>query len=145
MSEHSAGSDVFSMKLRADGDGDHYVLNGHKFWITNGPESDVVIVYAKTKPDAGSKGVTAFIVEKVRSRYSFSLILTVVKMVFKLATTHVWMCHLHCDELHMGNLFDSSILQCLSPDMPACSTLIYYLVLSCSPWMASLLGLSWIS
>ena len=67
MSEHSAGSDVVSMKLRANKDGDHYVLNGHKFWITNGPESDVVIVYAKTIADAGSKGITAFIVEKVNS------------------------------------------------------------------------------
>ena len=96
MSEHSAGSDVFSMKLRADENGDHYVLNGHKFWITNGPESNIVIVYAKTKPDAGSKGVTAFIVEKVRSKYNFcrnnfnsNPTLTVVKTVFKLGTMHV--------------------------------------------------------
>ncbi len=65
MSEHSSGSDVVSMKLRADKDGDHYILNGSKFWITNGPESDVVIVYAKTKPEADHKGITAFIVEKV--------------------------------------------------------------------------------
>lgn len=45
--------------------GDHYVLNGHKFWITNGPDADVMVVYAKTKPDAGAHGITAFIVEKV--------------------------------------------------------------------------------
>ena len=65
MSEHSSGSDVVSMKLRADKEGSHYVLNGSKFWITNGPESDVVIVYAKTKPEAKDKGITAFLVEKV--------------------------------------------------------------------------------
>ena len=64
MSEPGAGSDVVSMKLRADKSGDGYVLNGSKFWITNGPQADTLIVYAKTDPDAGSKGITAFLVEK---------------------------------------------------------------------------------
>ncbi|MGZ9096910.1 MAG: isovaleryl-CoA dehydrogenase [Micavibrio sp.] len=64
MSEPGAGSDVISMKLRADKKGDHYVLNGNKMWITNGPDADTLVVYAKTDINAGSKGVTAFIVEK---------------------------------------------------------------------------------
>ena len=64
MSEPEAGSDVISMKLRADRQGDHYVLNGTKMWITNGPDCDVLVVYAKTDLAAGSKGMTAFIVEK---------------------------------------------------------------------------------
>jgi isovaleryl-CoA dehydrogenase len=64
MSEAGAGSDVMSMALRADRRGDRYVLNGTKFWITNGPEADVLVVYAKTEPAAGSRGITAFIVEK---------------------------------------------------------------------------------
>jgi isovaleryl-CoA dehydrogenase len=64
MSEPGAGSDVISMRLRADKKGDHYVLNGNKMWITNGPIADVLIVYAKTDMDAGSKGITAFIIEK---------------------------------------------------------------------------------
>ncbi|KJD20415.1 MAG: isovaleryl-CoA dehydrogenase [Pseudomonadota bacterium] len=64
MSEPGAGSDVVSMQLRAKQDGDHYVLNGNKMWITNGPDADVLVVYAKTDPDAGSKGITAFIIEK---------------------------------------------------------------------------------
>ena len=64
MSEPGAGSDVVSMQLRAKEDGDHYVLNGNKMWITNGPDADVLVVYAKTDPDAGSKGITAFIIEK---------------------------------------------------------------------------------
>ena len=64
MSETGAGSDVISMKLRADKRGDRYVLNGSKMWITNGPDADVLVVYAKTDPAAGSKGVTAFLVEK---------------------------------------------------------------------------------
>ncbi len=65
MSEHSSGSDVISMKLKAEKDGNSYILNGNKFWITNGPESDLVIVYAKTDPEAKEKGITAFLVEKV--------------------------------------------------------------------------------
>jgi isovaleryl-CoA dehydrogenase len=64
MSEPGAGSDVVSMKLRAERKGDRYVLNGSKFWITNGPCADVLVVYAKTDPDAGARGITAFIVEK---------------------------------------------------------------------------------
>ncbi|AGH97629.1 isovaleryl-CoA dehydrogenase [Micavibrio aeruginosavorus] len=64
MSEPGAGSDVVSMKLRADRRGDHYVLNGNKMWITNGPDADTLVVYAKTDPDAGSRGITAFIIEK---------------------------------------------------------------------------------
>ena len=63
MSEPGAGSDVVSMKLRADKKGDRYVLNGTKFWITNGPGGDVIVVYAKTDPEAGARGITAFIVE----------------------------------------------------------------------------------
>src|SRR5690606_31968063 len=64
MSEPGAGSDVVSMKLRAEKKGDRCILNGTKMWITNGPGGDVIIVYAKTDPDAGPRGITAFIVEK---------------------------------------------------------------------------------
>jgi len=64
MSEPGAGSDVVSMQLRADRRGDAFVLNGRKMWITNGPDAEVLVVYAKTTPTAGSKGITAFIVEK---------------------------------------------------------------------------------
>jgi len=64
MSEPNAGSDVVSMKLRADRKGDRYVLNGSKMWITNGGDADTVVVYAKTDIDAGPRGMTAFIVEK---------------------------------------------------------------------------------
>ncbi|MDF1748448.1 MAG: isovaleryl-CoA dehydrogenase [Alphaproteobacteria bacterium] len=64
MSEPGAGSDVVSMKLRADKKGDRYVLNGSKMWITNGPDADTMVIYAKTDPDAGSKGITAFLVQK---------------------------------------------------------------------------------
>ena len=62
MSEPGAGSDVVSMRLKAEKKGDHYVLNGNKMWITNGPDADLLVVYAKTNPDAGSKGITAFII-----------------------------------------------------------------------------------
>jgi isovaleryl-CoA dehydrogenase len=64
MSEPGAGSDVVSMRLKAEKKGDHYVLNGNKMWITNGPDADVLVVYAKTDPAAGPKGITAFIIEK---------------------------------------------------------------------------------
>ncbi|HKH35288.1 MAG TPA: acyl-CoA dehydrogenase family protein, partial [Beijerinckiaceae bacterium] len=64
MSEAGAGSDVVSMTLRAERRGDLYVVNGTKMWITNGPDADVVVVYAKTDPQAGSKGITAFLVER---------------------------------------------------------------------------------
>src|SRR6201990_17133 len=63
MSESGAGSDVVSMKLRADRKGDRYVLNGTKMWITNSPDAQVIVVYAKTDPSAGSRGITTFIVE----------------------------------------------------------------------------------
>ena len=64
MSEAGAGSDVVSMRLSADRKGDRYVFNGTKMWITNGPAADTLVVYAKTDPDAGARGITAFIVEK---------------------------------------------------------------------------------
>ncbi|MDC0572790.1 isovaleryl-CoA dehydrogenase [Luminiphilus sp.] len=64
MSEPGAGSDVVSMRLRADRQGEDFVLNGNKMWITNGPDADVYVIYAKTDPDVGSKGITAFIVER---------------------------------------------------------------------------------
>jgi isovaleryl-CoA dehydrogenase len=64
MSEANAGSDVVSMKLHARREGDRYLLNGTKMWITNGPDADVYIIYAKTDPAAGAKGITAFIVER---------------------------------------------------------------------------------
>ena len=64
MSEAGAGSDVVSMRLRADRRGDRYVLNGTKFWITNGPHADVLVVYAKTDPEGASRGVTAFLIER---------------------------------------------------------------------------------
>ena len=70
MSEPGAGSDVIGMKLRADKKGDRYVLNGNKMWITNGPDADTLVVYAKTDVNAGSKGVTAFIVEKGMKGFS---------------------------------------------------------------------------
>ncbi|OZB17462.1 MAG: acyl-CoA dehydrogenase [Hyphomonas sp. 34-62-18] len=64
MSESGAGSDVVSMKLRADKKGDRYVLNGTKMWITNAPDADTLVVYAKTDPAGGSKGITAFLIER---------------------------------------------------------------------------------
>ncbi|SDG72154.1 isovaleryl-CoA dehydrogenase [Roseospirillum parvum] len=70
MSEPSAGSDVVSMRLKAEKVGDRYRLNGTKMWITNGPEADVVVVYAKTDPAAGPKGITTFIVEKGMKGFS---------------------------------------------------------------------------
>ncbi len=64
MSETGSGSDVVSMRLAAKRDGDRYILNGNKMWITNGPSADVLVVYAKTDMDAGSRGITAFLIEK---------------------------------------------------------------------------------
>ncbi|MFB1075479.1 isovaleryl-CoA dehydrogenase [Vibrio diabolicus] len=64
MSEPNAGSDVISMQLKAENKGDHFVLNGNKMWITNGPDADIVVLYAKTDVNAGSRGITAFIVER---------------------------------------------------------------------------------
>ena len=72
MSEAGSGSDVVSMSLRAEKKGDRYVLNGTKFWITNAPKADVLIVYAKTDPSAGPKGITAFIIEKGMAGFSVS-------------------------------------------------------------------------
>ena len=72
MSEAGAGSDVVSMKLRAEKRNDHYRLNGTKYWITNGPDADTLVVYAKTDPDAGSKGITAFLIEKAMKGFSTS-------------------------------------------------------------------------
>ncbi|NQY61308.1 isovaleryl-CoA dehydrogenase [Cognatishimia sp.] len=72
MSETGAGSDVVSMKLRAEKRNDRYVLNGNKFWITNGPDADTLVVYAKTDPDAESRGMTAFLIEKEMKGFSTS-------------------------------------------------------------------------
>jgi len=70
MSETGAGSDVVSMRLKAEKKGDHYLLNGSKMWITNGPSADVLVVYAKTDPQGGSKGITAFLIEKGMKGFS---------------------------------------------------------------------------
>src|SRR6185437_11767735 len=64
MSEPGAGSDVVSMQLKATRRGDRYVLDGRKMWITNGPEADVLVVYAKTDPEAGARGISAFLIER---------------------------------------------------------------------------------
>ena len=70
MSEPGAGSDVVSMRLRAERRGDRYVLNGNKMWITNGPDADVLVVYAKTDATAGPRGITAFLIEKGMKGFS---------------------------------------------------------------------------
>jgi isovaleryl-CoA dehydrogenase len=70
MSEPGAGSDVIGMKLKAQDKGSHYLLNGTKMWITNGPDADVMVVYGKTEPELGARGVTAFIVEKGMKGFS---------------------------------------------------------------------------
>ena len=72
MSEAGAGSDVVSMSLRAEKRNDHFRLNGNKYWITNGPDADTLVVYAKTDPEAGSKGITAFLIEKEMKGFSTS-------------------------------------------------------------------------
>ncbi len=72
MSEAGAGSDVVSMSLRAEKRNDRFVLNGTKYWITNGPDADTLVVYAKTDPEAGSKGITAFLIEKSMAGFSTS-------------------------------------------------------------------------
>lgn len=72
MSEHNAGSDVVSMKLNARKNGDHYVLNGSKMWITNGPDAHVYVIYARTDPEAGAHGITAFLVERDTPGFSRS-------------------------------------------------------------------------
>ncbi|MBN8955061.1 MAG: isovaleryl-CoA dehydrogenase, partial [Rhizobiales bacterium] len=70
MSEPGSGSDVVSMRTRADKKGDRYVLNGSKMWITNGPEAETLVVYAKTDPNAGPRGITAFLIEKGMTGFS---------------------------------------------------------------------------
>jgi isovaleryl-CoA dehydrogenase len=70
MSEPGSGSDVVSMKLRAEKRNDRYVLNGNKMWITNGPDADTLVVYAKTDPEAKSRGITAFLIEKGMAGFS---------------------------------------------------------------------------
>ena len=72
MSEPGAGSDVVSMTLRAEKRNDRFVLNGNKYWITNGPDADTLVVYAKTDPDAGARGMTAFLIEKEMTGFSTS-------------------------------------------------------------------------
>ena len=72
MSESGSGSDVVSMALRAEKHNDHFRLNGQKYWITNGPDADTLVVYAKTDPNAGSRGITAFLVEKSMTGFSTS-------------------------------------------------------------------------
>ncbi len=72
MSEPGAGSDVVSMKLRAEDKGGYYVLNGSKMWITNGPDADTLVVYAKTEPDMGARGMTAFLIEKGMPGFSIA-------------------------------------------------------------------------
>jgi isovaleryl-CoA dehydrogenase len=72
MSEPGAGSDVLSMKLRAEDKGGHYLLNGSKMWITNGPDADTLVVYAKTEPELGARGVTAFLIEKGMKGFSIA-------------------------------------------------------------------------
>ncbi|MEM9700087.1 MAG: isovaleryl-CoA dehydrogenase [Pseudomonadota bacterium] len=72
MSEPSAGSDVVSMKLRAEKRNDHYRLNGNKYWITNGPDAQTLVVYGKTDPDAGSRGITAFLIDRDMKGFSTS-------------------------------------------------------------------------
>ncbi len=72
MSESGAGSDVISMKLKAEDKGGYYLLNGSKFWITNGPDADTLVVYAKTEPELGARGVTAFLIEKGMQGFSIA-------------------------------------------------------------------------
>ena len=72
MSEPGAGSDVISMKLKAEDKGGYYLLNGSKMWITNGPDADTLVVYAKTEPELGARGVTAFLIEKGMRGFSIA-------------------------------------------------------------------------
>ena len=72
MSESGAGSDVISMKLKAEDKGGFYLLNGSKFWITNGPDADTLVVYAKTEPEMGARGITAFLIEKGMKGFSIA-------------------------------------------------------------------------
>ena len=72
MSEPGAGCDVISMKLKAEDKGGYYLLNGTKMWITNGPDADTLVVYAKTEPELGARGVTAFLIEKGMKGFSIA-------------------------------------------------------------------------
>src|SRR5690625_5439620 len=72
MSESGAGSDVVSMQLQAQKKGDHYILNGSKMWITNGPDADVLVVYAKPEPEATTHGLTAFLIESGFKAFSIA-------------------------------------------------------------------------
>ena len=72
MSEPGAGSDVISMKLKAEDKGGYYLLNGNKMWITNGPDADTLVVYAKSEPELGARGVTAFLIEKGMKGFSIA-------------------------------------------------------------------------
>ena len=72
MSEPNSGSDVTAMQLKAEKHGDHYILNGSKMWITNGPHADVIVVYAKTDMNAGARGISTFIVEKDTPGFSIA-------------------------------------------------------------------------
>ncbi len=72
MSEPGAGSDVISMKLKAEDKGGYYLLNGSKMWITNGPDADTLVVYAKSEPELGARGVTAFLIEKGMKGFSIA-------------------------------------------------------------------------
>ncbi len=72
MSEPGAGSDVITMKLKAEDKGGYYLLNGSKMWITNGPDADTLVVYAKTEPELGARGVTAFLIEKGMKGFSIA-------------------------------------------------------------------------
>ena len=97
MSEPGAGSDVVSMRLRADRKGDRYVLNGSKMWITNGPDADTLIVYAKTDPAGGARGITAFLIEKDFAGFSTAQKLdklgmrgsNTCELVFELSLIHI--------------------------------------------------------
>jgi isovaleryl-CoA dehydrogenase len=84
MSEANAGSDVVSMKLKAEKKGDYYVLNGHKFWITNGPDADVLIVYARTNPDVSKAqhGISTFVIEKVAAWESYYIIRSLITKLY---------------------------------------------------------------
>ena len=72
MSEPGAGSDVISMKLKAEDKGGYYLLNGNKMWITNGPDADTLVVYAKSEPELGARGITAFLIEKGMKGFSIA-------------------------------------------------------------------------
>src|SRR5581483_2542926 len=100
MSEPGSGSDVVSMQLRADKRGDSYVLNGRKMWITNGPDADVFVVYAKTDPAAGSRGISAFIIERGSAGF------TTAQKLDKLGMRGSGTCELVFEDCHVpaGNL-----------------------------------------